>query len=685
MARSRTHRLWSSGARRGRQSANGAIGRHQYIAFVHDDVRTGQRARRIGWRSRRRPARHQPKLRIAVPRLFPDCRGGRRARQYPRTVHRSALAWHCRHRLQIFASRVRCVLHLRSDHGDSAVAPARLVRSRMTSRLVDGFARRHRYSVFEALPWLAAFAGYFVFPSYLALGAQILATILFALSADLVLGYAGIVTLGHAAFFGTGAYTAGILAANGWGEPITGLLAAAAAAGLLGLVSGLVVLRTTGLSLLMQTLVVATMVAEAANKASFITGGDDGLQGIEVWPIFGWLRFDLFGRTAYLYCLIVVLLCWWAARHIVHSPFGRSLTGIRENVRRMHAIGGARRHIRRADRANDAIRQSQLSVSGTLGDRLDHADHRRGRTALRRLHRRPALHDCARSLLHSAAGVLVFLDRAADGRYRCLCTRRRAWALRPIPAMSTPALETRALHKSFGALTVANSINFRLDPGARQALIGPNGAGKTSFVELVTGALRPDAGQIFLSDTDVTALPQAARVKRGLIRTFQITALFRRLSVIENVTLAVCERQGIGSGRFRPSGHYRAAIEEAYALLERLGLEDDALRPANMLAYGRQRLVEVAVSLALSPKVLLLDEPAAGVPSGESGMIIEVIESLPPDIALLIIEHDMDLVFRLAQRITVLVQGSVLIEGPPEAIAADPEVRRVYLGERMRA
>ena len=210
-----------------------------------------------------------------------------------------------------------------------------------TSRLVEGFVRRHRYSMLEALPWVAAAAGYFVFPDYLALGAQILATILFALSADLVLGYAGIITLGHAAFFGTGAYTAGILAAHGWGEPITGLFAAAAAAGLLGLLSGLVVLRTTGLPLLMQTLVVATMVAEAANKASFITGGDDGLQGMEVWPIFGWLRFDLFGRTAYLYCLIVVLLCWWVARRIVHSPFGRSLTGIRENVRRMHAIGTA--------------------------------------------------------------------------------------------------------------------------------------------------------------------------------------------------------------------------------------------------------------------------------------------------------------------------------------------------------
>jgi branched-chain amino acid transport system ATP-binding protein len=251
--------------------------------------------------------------------------------------------------------------------------------------------------------------------------------------------------------------------------------------------------------------------------------------------------------------------------------------------------------------------------------------------------------------------------------------------------MTLPALETRGLCKSFGALIVANAIDFRLERGARHALIGPNGAGKTSFVDLVTGALRPSAGQILLDGADVTALPQAARVKRGLVRTFQITALFRRLSVLENVTLAVCERQGIGGGLFRPAGHYRAAIAEAYDLLERLGLGEEALRMVATLAYGRQRLVEIAVSLGLCPKVLLLDEPAAGVPSGESGMILDVIESLPPDIAVLIIEHDMDLVFRLARRITVLVQGSVLVEGPPAAIAADPEVRRVYLGERVPA
>jgi len=204
---------------------------------------------------------------------------------------------------------------------------------------LDRFANRHRLRAVEALPWLAAAAGFFLFPDYLALGSQILATILFALSLDLVLGYAGIVTLGHAAFFGTGAYAAGILAAHGWGEPITGLIAAGLAAGLVGLASGALILRTTGLTLLMQTLVVAAMLAELANKASRFTGGSDGLQGMEVWPIFGQFRFDLFGRTAYVYCAIVLFLGWLLVRAIVHSSFGRSLTGIRENVLRMHAVG----------------------------------------------------------------------------------------------------------------------------------------------------------------------------------------------------------------------------------------------------------------------------------------------------------------------------------------------------------
>jgi ABC-type branched-subunit amino acid transport system ATPase component len=247
------------------------------------------------------------------------------------------------------------------------------------------------------------------------------------------------------------------------------------------------------------------------------------------------------------------------------------------------------------------------------------------------------------------------------------------------------ALETRGLCKSFGALGVANEIGFRLERGARHALIGPNGAGKTSFVNLVSGVLQPSAGHILLEGEDVTHLSQAQRVKRGLVRTFQINQLFRGLTVLENVTLAIGERHGAAGKLFRPAGARRPIIEEAYALLEQLGIAEEALRLVREVAYGKQRLVEIAVALGLKPKVLLLDEPAAGVPSGESGTIVEVIERLPADLALLIIEHDMDLVFRLARRITVLVQGTILTEGTPRQIAADPQVREVYLGERAHS
>jgi ABC-type branched-subunit amino acid transport system ATPase component len=246
------------------------------------------------------------------------------------------------------------------------------------------------------------------------------------------------------------------------------------------------------------------------------------------------------------------------------------------------------------------------------------------------------------------------------------------------------AIETFQLCKNFGGLIVADAIDFRMDAGARHALIGPNGAGKTTFVNLVSGALRPSSGGIALAGEDITVVSQSQRVKRGLARTFQINALFRRLSVLENVTLAIAERQGVAGDLIRPAGLHRAAIDEAYLLLEQLGLARDALKPVTELAYGRQRLTEIAVALGLKPKVLLLDEPAAGVPTGDVGIIIEAIERLPADIAVLLIEHDMDLVFRIAKHITVLVGGRILIEGAPEVIAHDPQVRQVYLGGRRR-
>ncbi len=204
---------------------------------------------------------------------------------------------------------------------------------------VETLLRSKRLRAIELLPWAIAAAAYFGLPDYLALGSQVLIMILFALSLDLVLGYAGIVTLGHSAFFGVGAYTAGIYAARVSGEPLSGLVLAALVAAVVGYVSGMVVLRTRGLTLLMLTLAVTALLAEAANQARFITGGADGLQGVEIEPIFGVFRFDLFGRTAYLYCLAVLFVGWLFARRLVHSAFGRSLVGIRENAARMHAIG----------------------------------------------------------------------------------------------------------------------------------------------------------------------------------------------------------------------------------------------------------------------------------------------------------------------------------------------------------
>ena len=246
--------------------------------------------------------------------------------------------------------------------------------------------------------------------------------------------------------------------------------------------------------------------------------------------------------------------------------------------------------------------------------------------------------------------------------------------------MTTPALATSRLCKSFGALTVAREIDFVLPVGARHALIGPNGAGKTTFINLLTGAIAPDSGRIRLGEADITDVPTHRRVKLGLVRTFQINSLFPDFTPLEAVTMTICEREGVARRWLASLGRHHAFASEAFALLERIGLGEDAARATRHLPYGRQRLLEIAIALAAKPRVLLLDEPAAGVPERESGELLDAIAALPPDIAILFIEHDMELVFRFAKRITVLVGGQVLCEGAPAEIAEDARVREVYLG-----
>ena len=247
--------------------------------------------------------------------------------------------------------------------------------------------------------------------------------------------------------------------------------------------------------------------------------------------------------------------------------------------------------------------------------------------------------------------------------------------------MSNTALATRGLYKSFGSLVVASNIEIELPAGGRYALIGPNGAGKTTLINLMTGMLRPDAGRILLGDADITALEPDERVRRGLVRTFQINSLFPHLTALESVTLAVCERRRVAETWWRKLTAYRDEIDEAYAILVGLTLGPVCHRQTRELAYGQQRLLEIALALAAKPKVLLLDEPAAGVPRDESKDLFAAISGLSRDITVLFIEHDMDLVFRFASRVVVMVSGRVLVEGTPAEIAADPEVRAVYLGK----
>ena len=242
------------------------------------------------------------------------------------------------------------------------------------------------------------------------------------------------------------------------------------------------------------------------------------------------------------------------------------------------------------------------------------------------------------------------------------------------------ALRTQGLGVRFGAFQAVNDVNLCLEPGARQALIGPNGAGKTTLINLLTGVIKPSAGRIEMNGQDITAFAADRRARMGLARTFQINTLFPSLTPLLSVVLAISEREGLGAVWWRPLTRHTALFDEAHALLGRLKLDALADVPVAELAYGKQRLLEIALAMAARPRILLLDEPAAGVPEDESGELFEAIAALPADISVLFIEHDMKLVFRFARRISVLVAGQILTEGTPAEIGVDPRVREVYLG-----
>jgi branched-chain amino acid transport system ATP-binding protein len=241
-------------------------------------------------------------------------------------------------------------------------------------------------------------------------------------------------------------------------------------------------------------------------------------------------------------------------------------------------------------------------------------------------------------------------------------------------------LSAQGLVKRFGGITATGNVTLNLARGARHALIGPNGAGKTTLINLLTGVLEPTEGSITLEGKDISRLAPHQRVRRGMVRTFQINQLFDSLTPAETLALTVSQHQGQGARWWQPLGANRAVAERCDQLLEQFHLTSVMDQPTRVLAYGKRRLLEIAIALACEPRVLLLDEPVAGVPAGEREELLHTVAALPAEVSVLLIEHDMDLVFDFARRITVLVNGAVLTEGEPDAIANDPQVKAVYLG-----
>jgi len=591
---------------------------------------------------------------------------------------------------------------------------------------VSGYlVRRSRWSPAEVAFWVFAFSTIWLFPGkYLIMkDAAILA--LFALSLDLILGYAGIISLGQAAFFGLAGYFSGLVAKYGFiNEPVIALVCSGLVAAALGFVTSFLVLRGSDLTRLMVTLGVSLMLGEIANRYSGLTGGADGLQGVDIAPVLGLFRFDLYGHTGYIYCLIVLFICFLLARRVVYSPFGLSLRALKGNALRASAIGIP------VKRRMVAIYTLSAGIAGIAGGlltqttafcSLDVFSFDRSADLLLVLIIGGSgylyggligaviykfLQDWVASLtpqywqfwIGFMLVVIVLvgrerveewtaLVRATIVRFGARSSRvpPRSAALRPTDLKIMPILETIDLEKRFGGIVAAHDLSLSIEKGARHALIGPNGAGKTTVINLLTGVLKPTDGRIILDGKDITALAPHQRVRLGMARTFQINQLFPDLTPLESIGQAISERMGTGAQWWRVIGSKAAVTDEIVEILERFRLVDVMHERTAILPYGKQRLLEIALAFACRPQVLLLDEPAAGVPDVERHELLATIEALPAEVTVLLIEHDMDLVFSFADRITVLVNGGLLVDGPPEEVARDPRVKSVYLGEELDA
>ena len=545
------------------------------------------------------------------------------------------------------------------------------------------------------LPWIVDALG---MPGTLGLATSILISAIAAASLNLALGYAGLISFGHAAFFGIGAYTVGILNAQfAAGEPFLGFIpgtnqllitlpAAMLVGGLLAAAIGALSLRTSGVQFIMITLAFAQMLFFLFVSLK-VYGGDDGLsvRRRNILPGLP-LRDD---TSFYFVCLAVAVAIYLLIVFIVRSDFGFVLGGIRQNERRVAAVGFAplslqARRVRpiwhgnerrgRADGELSALRQPGHDALDEIRRLHDHGDLRRRRHAGRTLDRRRGLR-ASRNMAHQRHRKLAIHSRPTARRRRALHARRSARRAPPLPAPARmseqPLLAVRGLTKRFGGLLATDNVDLDVRDGEIHALIGPNGAGKTTLIAQLTGELRPDAGEIHFDSTRIDALPAHARVQRGLARTFQITQLLPAYTALDNVAIAIGEtRHTRASARAGAAEHLAAS-----------GLAHRAATRVDILSQGERKQLELAVALAMKPRMALLDEPMAGLGRSESVGMIDRLAALKGEIAILLVEHDLDAVFALADRISVLVYGKIVVTGTPDEIRANKDVQTAYLGD----
>ncbi len=469
-----------------------------------------------------------------------------------------------------------------------------------------GLHETSRWKVWEPVFWLLALASPFVLGSHALIINEIAIVALFAISLDLVLGYSGIVSLGHAAFFGMGAYSAALFAKLVMPDPLVGLAVAIVVSTILGAICSMTILRGSDLTRLMVTLGVALLLLELANKFSEITGGADGLQGVVMGPLLGKFEFDLSGRTAACYSLVVLLILFILARRLAKSSFGATLMAIRDNRLRAMAIG--------------------IPVSSRLA-------------------------------------VIYAIAAGAAGAAGALLAQTTGFA----------SLDVFAFDRS------ADVMLLLVIGGTGWLYGGVAGAVVFKIMQDAISTITPQYWTFWIG-LFLVILMLVGRERLLSPWTWFKRGLFDTLTPLQTLALTVSQQHGLGTSWWKPLGKNALVVERCEKLLEQFHLTEVMNQQTRVLAYGKRRLLEIAIALACEPKVLLLDEPVAGVPAGEREELLQTVAALPADVSILLIEHDMDLVFSFAKRMTVLVNGTVLTEGDPEQIANDPEVKAVYLG-----